>query len=255
VDTSQFKGNYPESCVLSGCHEEGADERAAAFAWKEFLPRTRLKANARHTFQKQLTSIGGVTHVRFEIFPDGGVSRLRLFGAPLRDLEEGLRRLNALPDARARAAFFDCCGCAEWSRRMAARRPFAGAAQLFEEADKTWGELGHEEWLEAFRHHPPIGGRTARGGQSAAARRWSAREQSAMHGAPRSALEALAEANHAYESHFGYIFIVCAAGRGGEEALANLKERLGNDAETELRVAAEEQRKITRLRLEKLIEP
>jgi 2-oxo-4-hydroxy-4-carboxy--5-ureidoimidazoline (OHCU) decarboxylase len=48
---------------------------------------------------------------------------------------------------------------------------------------------------------------------------------------------------------------VCAAGRGGEEIFANLKERLGNDAETELQVAAEEQRKITRLRLEKLIEP
>jgi allantoicase len=255
VDTSHFKGNFPESCALSGCRAEGADDRATALPWKEILTRTRLKANTRHVFRKQLTPIEGVTHVRFEIFPDGGVSRLRLFGAPMRDLEEGLRRLNALPEARARAAFFDCCGCAEWGRRMAARRPFHGAAKLFEAADKTWSELGRKEWLEAFRHHPPIGGRTARGKQSAAARRWSAKEQSAAKRAPRSALEALAEANHAYESHFGYIFIVCAAGRGGEEIVANLKERLGNDAETELQVAAEEQRKITRLRLEKLIEP
>lgn len=255
VDTSHFKGNYPESCALSGCRAEGADDRAGAFLWKELLPRTRLKPNVRQAYQKQLTPIGGVTHVRFEIFPDGGVSRLRLFGAPLRDLDEGLRRLNALPDARARGAFFDCCGCAEWSRRMAMRRPFGGVAQLFETADKIWSELGREEWLEAFRHHPPIGGRTARGRQSAAARRWSAKEQSAAQRAPRGALEALAEANHAYESHFRYIFMVCAAGRGSEEILTNLKERLGNDAETELRVAAEEQRKITRLRLEKLIEP
>ena len=138
---------------------------------------------------------------------------------------------------------------------MAARRPFHGAAKLFEAADETWSELGRKEWLEAFRHHPPIGGRTARGKQSAAARRWSDKEQATAKRAPRSALEALAEANHAYESHFGYIFIVCAAGRGGEEIVTNLKERLGNDAETELQVAAEEQRKITRLRLEKLIEP
>jgi allantoicase len=255
VDTSHFKGNYPESCALSGCSAEGADDQASAFPWKECLPRTRLKPNARHAYRKELKAIGGVTHVRFEIFPDGGVSRLRIFGAPLRDLAEGLGRLNALREARARAAFFDCCGCAEWSRRMAARRPFGSAAQLFETADKTWSELGREEWLEAFRHHPPLGGRTARGKQSAAARRWSAKEQSAVQRAPRGALEALAEANHAYESHFGYVFIVCAAGRGSEEALTNLKERLGNDAEMELRVAAEEQRKITRLRLEKLIEP
>jgi allantoicase len=106
VDTSHFKGNFPESCALSGCRAEGADDRAAALSWKQILPRTQLKANARHAFRKQLTPIGGVTHVRFEIFPDGGVSRLRLFGAPVRDLEGGLRRINALPEARARGACF-----------------------------------------------------------------------------------------------------------------------------------------------------
>lgn len=71
--------------------------------------------------------------------------------------------------------------------------------------------------------------------------------------ATRTVRAELAEANRTYESRFGYIFIVCATGKSAEEMLALVRSRLRNDAETELRVAADEQRKITRLRLEKLL--
>ena len=64
----------------------------------------------------------------------------------------------------------------------------------------------------------------------------------------------LADLNHDYEARFGYIFIVCATGKTAEEMLALLERRLGHDADEELRIAAEEQRKITQLRLRKLLE-
>ena len=85
VDTSHFKGNYPESCSLEGCDaqgEAGRDEDSLAhLAWSEFLPRTKLQAHTRHLFIDELKQSSAVTHVRFHIYPDGGVSRLRLYGS------------------------------------------------------------------------------------------------------------------------------------------------------------------------------
>jgi 2-oxo-4-hydroxy-4-carboxy-5-ureidoimidazoline decarboxylase len=66
--------------------------------------------------------------------------------------------------------------------------------------------------------------------------------------------EPLARANRQYEARFGYLFIVCATGKSAEEILAILERRLGNAPGDELRIAAEEQRKITRLRLAKLLD-
>lgn len=83
VDTSYFKGNFPESCSLEACHAEGivAEEiTTTSFAWAEVLPRTRLQAHTRHIFEEEIKDAGVATHVRFNIFPDGGVSRLRIFG-------------------------------------------------------------------------------------------------------------------------------------------------------------------------------
>jgi 2-oxo-4-hydroxy-4-carboxy-5-ureidoimidazoline decarboxylase len=67
-------------------------------------------------------------------------------------------------------------------------------------------------------------------------------------------MAALAKLNSVYEEKFGYIFIVCASGKSSEEMLAILRQRLGNDRDEELRIAAAEQAKITRLRLVKLLE-
>ena len=84
VDTAHFKGNFPESCRLEGCDEPDLasavvpDERAT---WRDLVPRTKLRADQRHRFRAVGRS-GLVTHIRFSIFPDGGVARLRVLGRP-----------------------------------------------------------------------------------------------------------------------------------------------------------------------------
>ncbi|MBI4057153.1 MAG: allantoicase [Elusimicrobia bacterium] len=82
VDTNHFKGNYPESCSLEGCFQEDAtlEELKNSSSWEEILPRTKLKPNKRHFLQKEIQLKKPFTHVRLSIFPDGGVSRLRLYG-------------------------------------------------------------------------------------------------------------------------------------------------------------------------------
>ncbi|HJU64562.1 MAG TPA: allantoicase, partial [Gemmatimonadaceae bacterium] len=82
VDTDHFKGNAPESCSLEGYDAVGASLEEltdSSRSWLELLPRTRLQPHARHQFG-ELESLDAVTHVRFNIFPDGGIARLRLFG-------------------------------------------------------------------------------------------------------------------------------------------------------------------------------
>ena len=152
-------------------------------------------------------------------------------------------------------ALMDCCGSRSWAEQMAERRPFTDESELFAAADKTWFDLTEKDWLEAFRHHPPIGGKRAKAKQSAAASRWSAKEQSAAQAASREMLDALAAENQRYAKKFGYVFLICATGKSIADVLASLRRRMPNDPQTELGTAAEEQRKITRLRLEKLLAP
>jgi allantoicase len=83
VDTSHFKGNFPESCSLEVCtapRDLIDPEKLATLPWKEILPRTKLRADSLHTYKKELAESGEITHARFNIYPDGGVARLRLFG-------------------------------------------------------------------------------------------------------------------------------------------------------------------------------
>jgi OHCU decarboxylase len=155
--------------------------------------------------------------------------------------------LNALPPAEAEAAFLACCGSRVWAQRMTDGRPYADTAELLETADRVWWSLEPADWQEAFAAHPRIGERKARGeGQF---HRWSEQEQAGAASAEMAILRELAEANRIYDERFGHIFIVCATGKSAAEMLSLLRSRLDNDADTELRVAAEEQRKITRLRL------
>ncbi len=161
-----------------------------------------------------------------------------------------LAALNAMPPEMAEAALLACCASPRWARRMALRRPFEDAADLVAAADAIWWELAPENWLEAFAAHPRIGEKPQQ--ESGQQRIWSEQEQAAAKLSSTTAA-ALAEGNRAYQDRFGYIFIVCATGKSAEEVLAILRQRLQNDADTELRVAAEEQRKITELRLKKLL--
>ena len=164
-----------------------------------------------------------------------------------------LNRFNELPADRAEAELLRCCGSRNWARQMTNARPFGNFAELVDKADSIWRSLSEQDWLEAFGAHPKIGEKKAAVAQSEQAQTWSAQEQSGTQEAAAETTAALTEGNREYERCFGFIFIVCATGKTSEEMLAILRGRLRNDPETELRVAAEEQRKITRLRLEKLL--
>ncbi len=79
VDTNHFKGNYPDMCSIDGCTAPGAspdDLISKDAGWAEILPKTKLQAHTRHFFERELSSIDNCTHVRLNIYPDGGVSRL-----------------------------------------------------------------------------------------------------------------------------------------------------------------------------------
>ncbi|CDF84767.1 allantoicase [Pseudomonas sp. QL9] len=83
VDTLHFKGNYPESCSIQGAFVKGGTDSQIAtqsLYWRELLPSQKLQMHSEHTFIEQIKELGPITHVRLNIFPDGGVSRLRLFG-------------------------------------------------------------------------------------------------------------------------------------------------------------------------------
>lgn len=168
-------------------------------------------------------------------------------------MKEGLERLNALSPEEAEADLLQCCGSTSWARRMAQSRPFQGMRDLLETADRIWWDLDRKDWLEAFSRHPKIGESVAAQGGTDETHRWSNEEQAGTRGARQEVLAALAEANRAYQARFSYTFIVCATGKSSEEMLALLRQRLQNDPGTELRIAAEEQRRITHLRLEKLL--
>ena len=133
---------------------------------------------------------------------------------------------------------------------MAAARPFANAGMMEAASDTIWRSLDRADWMEAFAAHPRIGAGRA-GGEDTEG--WSQQEQARVAGAAERTKQRLAEANRDYEARFGYIFIVCATGKTADEMLALLEARLQHDADAELLIAAEEQRKITQLRLRKLL--
>jgi OHCU decarboxylase len=160
-------------------------------------------------------------------------------------------KLNDLPAAEAETALLACCASRAWAREIVARRPYGDAADLLEAADQIWWSLEPADWLEAFAGHPRIGEKKTGEDRS---RRWSEEEQAGAASAEEAVLAELAEANRIYDERFGHIFIVCATGKSAGEMLGLLRARQENDPETELRIAAEEQRKITRLRLLKWLE-
>jgi 2-oxo-4-hydroxy-4-carboxy-5-ureidoimidazoline decarboxylase len=162
--------------------------------------------------------------------------------------------LDDLSDAEAAARLRVCCGSHRWVDDMLAARPFGSAQHGYELADRIWTGLGRADWLEAFDHHPRIGEKKAAVAQDSTGAALSSREQSGVTSASDEIRQELASVNAEYERRFGYIYIVCASGKSARELLAMARERLGHDPDTELRVAAEEQRKIMQLRLAKLLE-
>jgi len=165
-----------------------------------------------------------------------------------------LDELNRCELHAARAAFECCCGARAWVEAMCAGRPFVDRESLFDAAEQTWRTLDSSAWREAFAHHPRIGDVSVLRERFASTAGWASDEQHGAATATEAVLEKLAAANRDYEQRFGYIFIVCATGKSAAEMLAILESRLGNDADAEIAIAAEEQMKITKLRLQKLLD-
>jgi OHCU decarboxylase len=247
VDTSFFRGNFPDRASLEIADAPLAsreDVLDPGFAWRPLLGEQKLAADTEHIYETQLLAHAPGTHVRLKIHPDGGVARLRLFGRPA---PSGfLRRLNAANPEEARSMLAALCGGDRFSLKVEERRPFATDASFVRAVSDTFEEFfSPSDWREAFAAHPRLGDR-------AAAPREAAEQEGAL-AAPAPVLAELAALNAEYEKRFGHIFIACAAGQPATALLARLKERLGNTPEAELAVAADEQTKITRLRLAKLL--
>jgi OHCU decarboxylase len=158
-------------------------------------------------------------------------------------LSETLASFNILPRDEAERRLLACCGSSEWASRVAGGRPYTDVPALMNAADSVWSELTPSDWLEAFAAHPRIG---ESGGHAPAT---SHKEQSRVMSSAAGTLGLMADENRRYEARFGHVFLIAAAGRTAEEILAALQQRMSNDPADEIRVAAEEQRKITRLRL------
>jgi OHCU decarboxylase len=162
-------------------------------------------------------------------------------------LSDGISRFNSLPDEQAILELFGCFADRGWAARVAAGRPYRDLAALWAAAEGAWLDVAPSAWLDAFKAHPRIG---EGGGHSP---RTSEREQRLVNQASHKTLAALSEENRRYEARFGHVFLIAASGRTAGEVLAAMRRRIGNDPATELEVAAAEHRKITRIRLQRLL--
>lgn len=166
-----------------------------------------------------------------------------------------LDMLNRMQPTQAVEALLKVCGSIRWATHVASSRPFDSLDRLFATAESAADCLEPPDWLEAFSHHPRIGETDLGQQRYAATAPLSTREQSAMTGADTDTRAALLAGNREYERKFGHVFLICATGKSAQEMLDHLNARLANDPQAELRIAAQQQRQITRLRLETLFSP
>lgn len=165
-----------------------------------------------------------------------------------------LARWNGLAAEEAEREILPCCGSRGWAAGMAGRRPLGDEAALLAAADEVWRGLAVKDWMEAFASHPRIGERKAPQSATVQSAAWSAQEQRDAAAADDAVKAALAAGNAEYERRFGRVFLLCATGKSASEILEILGRRLRNDAAVELTEAAEEQRKITAIRLRKWLQ-
>ena len=248
VDTSNFKGNYPESCSLDARLAPAViADPAVEPEWSEVLSRRALGPHRRAAFP--IDPPARATHLRLNIHPDGGIARLRVHGRIADDgwRAFGVRWLNATTPEIFEERILACCGSRAWAARMREARPFATFDALLQTSDDVWDDLSAEDRLEAFAAHPRIG---EHGGSA-----WARGEQAGTAGASDEVVRALEQGNREYEERFGHVFLINATGRSAEGMLEAMRARLRNDRETELAEAGEQQRQITRVRLEKFVRP
>jgi 2-oxo-4-hydroxy-4-carboxy-5-ureidoimidazoline decarboxylase len=164
-----------------------------------------------------------------------------------------LQELNKLNPDKLEETLYRCCGSSQWVQYMLPQFPMEDLIELLDTADQQWQKCKDVDFKEAFAQHPRIGEKKDIESAGATAK-WAASEQGGVEKADKETLNALQQANQKYYNKFGYIFIVCATGLSANEMLARIIARLKNEPGEEIRIAAEEQNKITKLRLKKLLE-
>ena len=162
--------------------------------------------------------------------------------------------LDVMPADQLKETLYKCCGSTEWVNKIMSLLPYEELVELLDMAEKFWYECTEADWKEAFSQHPKIGDANDLKERFSSTTEWAPGEQARVQHASAKELDELAEANKAYEKKFGYIFIISATGKSTAEMLQSLRERLGNSPEEEIKIAAEEQNKITLLRLQKLFQ-
>jgi len=254
IDTHFFKGNAPQAVRVIGLDQPGVaadalrDRWADPTGWLPIVDRHPLVQHHRH--QIDPVGAGPVTHVRVDIYPHGGVNRLRLFGtaAPTPGETGALADLAARAPASRAEILLGFCGSRAFADRVAATAPWPRPADLFAAAQAVWFGLPEPDWLEAFAAHPDLGGghSTAATAQSKA---WSQAEQAGVAGADAEVRERLRAGNAAYRDKFGFVFLLCATGRSAAEMADAVEARIGRSRAEEIALAGREQWKITRLRI------
>ena len=162
--------------------------------------------------------------------------------------------INQASVDEAKHLFKQCCTSSRWIQSMVDSRPYATPMDVRVQADAHWNDSAEGDYLEAFDGHPKIGDVSSLKAKYANTKELAAGEQSGVNVASDDVIQQLADGNQQYQEKFGFIFIVCATGKSAQQMLALLQARLPNDRGTELKNAAEEQRKIFHIRLNQLLE-
>jgi 2-oxo-4-hydroxy-4-carboxy-5-ureidoimidazoline decarboxylase len=165
-----------------------------------------------------------------------------------------VEQLNNLTPEQATHTFMQCCTSSTWVSAMVQARPFTDKIAIAKCADLAWQALKETDYLEAFEGHPKIGDVGSLRAKYANTKELAGNEQGLVKQATDDVLQVLSQGNTDYEAKFGFIFIVCATGKSAKEMSDLLQARLPNNKTTELINAAEEQRKIFQLRIDKALD-
>ena len=169
-------------------------------------------------------------------------------------MDISLNQFNTLPGAEAVSLLTTCCTSQNWAQQLASNRPFDSLSSLLSVSDSIWQTMQEDDYLQAFEGHPQIGDISTLSKKYQNTAESAASEQSAVNNADKKTIEALAAANKAYLDKFGFIFIVFASDKSAKQMLNLITERLSNTRQQELTKGAIEQNKITRHRLQGLID-
>lgn len=252
IDTVHFVGNSPGAIRLTAIDSTDGAAALPPEEWPELLPRTGIQPDTRHWFGRDagLDTERTVDRVRVELMPDGGLGRIRLWGVPSNAgrAAVGMAWWNLLPPRDAARQVRSCCASPAWASALADVRPVADVDALCAASERITLGLPWDDVLDALAGHARIGQAPEGQGREAAASR---QEQAGVADDP-TLHATLAEGNRAYEERFGHVYLVRAAGRSGEQMLALLRERLGNDDAAERDVVRAQLAEITSLRLRRL---